>query len=390
MPYARPTLTELRQMVAQDIATGLPGADALLRFSNLKITGDVQAGLSHLHYGYLDWIAKQSNPVTATDEFLEFWAALKQVFRKSPTSASGSVTYTGIPGVVIPAGTALVRGDGVTYTTSSNATVSGGNTAVVAATATPDPNGLTGAFGNCDSGTVMTLEQAIGGVQSGGAVSIAFTGGADLETDSSLRSRMLAAYQDPPQGGDWNDYLTWARQVSGVTRAWVAPNGFGTGTVVVYVMLDLAESAHNGFPQGTDGVSQNDKGPGGTPRGVVASGDQLTVANHIVISQPVTALIYVVAPIANTVNFTINGIAGASTATKAAIASAIAGVFLQQGDVGGALNAHGVAGGTVGLSYIESAIAAISGTAGFVIASPAGNITSTTGHLPVLGTVTYT
>jgi uncharacterized phage protein gp47/JayE len=47
--------------------------------------------------------------------------------------------------------------------------------------------------------------------------------------------------------------------VPGVTRAWCAPNGFGSGTVVVYTMWDSAEAAHNGFPQGTDGVSQNER-----------------------------------------------------------------------------------------------------------------------------------
>src|SRR5260364_179792 len=57
MPYTRPTLTELRQQVAQDL-----GVDALLRFSNLRIVGDAQAALAHLHYGYLDWIARQGVP----------------------------------------------------------------------------------------------------------------------------------------------------------------------------------------------------------------------------------------------------------------------------------------------------------------------------------------
>jgi uncharacterized phage protein gp47/JayE len=45
--------------------------------------------------------------------------------------------------------------------------------------------------------------------------------------------------------------------------------------------------------------------------------------------------------------------------------------------------------GAVALSYIESAIAAISGTAGFVITSPTANIQGTTGQLPVLGTITW-
>ncbi|EON10601.1 baseplate J family protein, partial [Pandoraea sp. SD6-2] len=68
MPYQRPTLTELQQQVASDIASNVQGADPLLRFANLKITGRVQAGLAHLHYGYIDYIAKQAVPWTATGE----------------------------------------------------------------------------------------------------------------------------------------------------------------------------------------------------------------------------------------------------------------------------------------------------------------------------------
>jgi uncharacterized phage protein gp47/JayE len=381
MPFARQTLSALRTQVAQDIGMALQNADPLLRFSNLKILGDALAGLSYLEFGYLDWIALQANPFTATDEYLEAWAALKNIYRKAATSASGTATFTGTSGSIIPSGSTLNRGDGTTYVTQASVTLVGGS-ATVTAIATADSTGLTGAFGNCDIGTVLTLDQAIAGVQSGGVAATAFTGGADLETDDSLRTRMLFAYQNPPQGGAQSDYVGWAMEVAGVTRAWCAPNGFGTGTVVVYVMLDTAEAAHGGFPQGSDGVSQHDKGPDGLPRGVVATGDQLTVADFIITPQPVTALVYVVSPTVNTVNLTISGLASASTATKALISQSIAGVFIQQGTpLAGA--------GVIDLSYIESAIAAIPGTSGFVITVPSGNIANSTGQLPVLGTIIY-
>lgn len=374
MPFSRPTLAEIQQQVAQDINAQLPGADALLRFSNMGITGRVQAGLTHLHYGYLDWIAKQAVPYTATGEFLEAWAGLKGVTRKPAAQASGQVTFNGAVGTLIPAGTPLVRGDGVGYTSTADATVSGGGTATVLATANADATGQTGAFGNCAAGTVITLGTAIAGVQSGGTVAVAFTGGADLETDDSLRTRMLAAFQQVPQGGAMNDYIQWAMDVSGVTRAWCNPNGAGAGTVVVYTMWDSAEAASGGFPQGTNGVAS------GEPRDVAATGDQLVVANAIFPLQPVTALVYSCAPAAAPVNFTISGIASVSAATKALIAAAIDGVFFLYGTPKG---------GTIALSLIESAIAAIAGTTGFLITTPAGNISSALGSLPTRGVISY-
>jgi uncharacterized phage protein gp47/JayE len=39
----------------------------------------MDAGMSHLHYAYLDYIALQTNPFTATDEWLAGWMALTDI-----------------------------------------------------------------------------------------------------------------------------------------------------------------------------------------------------------------------------------------------------------------------------------------------------------------------
>src|SRR5579883_3034141 len=109
MPFQRPTLTDLRNQAAQDISANLPGADALLRFSNLSVLGKVLAGLAYLHYGYLDWIALEAVPFTATDEFLEGWAGLVGITRKPATAAIGAATFNGTAGTLLPAGTLLQR-----------------------------------------------------------------------------------------------------------------------------------------------------------------------------------------------------------------------------------------------------------------------------------------
>jgi len=371
MPFSRPSLTDLRNQVAQDIVSALPGSDPLLRFSNLAITGAAQAGLANLHYGYLDWIARQAVPFTATDEFLEGWAALKGVFREASTSATGSVTFTGAPGTVIPAGAVLVRGDGVTYTTLGAAVIGGGGTGVVAAVADADPTGQRGTFGNAAVGTTMMLGQAIAGIQSAGVVSTAFTGGADIETDDSLRSRMLAQYQTPPRGGAATDYVAWAKEVPGVTRAWAIPNVLGAGSVVVYIMFDDSEAAHDGFPQGVNGAASDES------RGTPATGDQLLVANHIWPLQPVTAFVNVTAPVAHPVDFTIQNL---PIAAQASVSAAIADVFLRDG----------APGQTIPLAHIWAAISGITGADGFLILSPTASITVPAGALPTVGTITFT
>lgn len=386
--YPRPTLSQLRAQAAADIQGSLPGADALLRFSNLNVLAAVLAALTNGNYGYLDWIAGQATPFTATAEYLEAWAALKNITRNAPTIASGSVQFTGTTGLSIPAGTSIVRGDGVLYTTGAAVTLAAG---VATATITAVN---AGSVANSAAATLFTLGTAIAGINSTGTATTAITGGTDAETDGSLRSRMLQAYAAAPQGGDLADYVTWALAVPGVTRAWNGGVVGGAGTVRVYFMMDVAESAFGGFPQGTNGVATNET------RATAATGDQLAVANYIYPLRPVTALVYAYAPINNPVAFTITGTAAWSAPTKTAVQAAMAAVFTAQAAPGGVTDASGNVVGLVQLSAIEAAIAAVSGTGGFVItamscpngtisASPDGNITANAGYLATLGTVTF-
>lgn len=368
MPFSRPTLSTLIAQAQSDIASNLPGADPLLRFSNLFILARAFAGLANLHFGYEDWIAREAVPFTATGENLEGWAALKGIVRLPATSAIGVATFAGTPGTSIPAGTLVVRGDGVQYTTNAGVVVGGGGTIAANITAA-----IPAAAGNSAIATVLTLGTAISGIQSNASATTALTGGSDVESDASLRTRMLQAYAAPPQGGSATDYVEWARQVPGVTRAWCEPNGMGAGTVIVRFMMDVTEAAFAGFPQGTDGVAT------GEGRGSPAVGDQLAVANYIFALQPVTALVYAVAPINHPIAFTITGTGSWSVALKSQVSAAIAVALLQTGSPGA----------TVDLSYIEAAIAAVAGTAGFVITVPAGNVSQTAGQLPTLGVVTF-
>lgn len=367
MPFQRPTLTDLRQQAAADIASELPGGDGLLRFSNLMVISNVLSGFANLQYGYLDWISQQAVPWTAGGEFLEGWAALKGIFREAATKASGTATFTGINGTVLPTGSLITRSDGETFITTDDGTVASGTVTV------PATDQVAGAQGNTLATTALTLGTAVAGINSNGVAATNFIGGADTEDDDSLRVRMLQTYQNPPQGGSQADYVTWALEVNGVTRAWCFPNWQGNGTVGVLFMMDVTEAAFNGFPQGTNGVATDET------RDIVATGDQLAVANHIFPLQPVTALVYAVAPTAHSINFTISNLDPNTLAMKTSIEEAIIACFLRVGSPGG----------TVPLAAIEASIVAIPGLIDFIITVPAGDVTNGAGQLPVLGTITW-
>lgn len=386
MPYNRPTLTQLRDDVLQDInsaqITNSSGTVlvALLQKALLRVVAYAQAGLSYEHYAYLDYIALQAVPWTATDEFLDGWAALKGVYREAATQTIGTATFSSSqPNIDIPAGTSVTRADGVLFVTTADANTGSGMNAVVTIQAV-----TAGSAGNFDPNTVFNLTSPILYVNAKSTTSVQTTAGADQELDSSLRTRMLAAYAAPPQGGDRQDYIEWALAVPGVTRAWIAPNGMGPGTVNLFTMFDEAEAANGGFPQGTNGVASNET------RDTPATGDQLTVANVIFGEEPVTALVYSTAPTPQPVNFTISGLGSNNNATmQAQIEAALSAMFLQLANVGGTVDpADGAAWPAIEPNDWYGALSAISGLNNFNVSAPAGPITPASGSLFTLGAVT--
>ena len=381
MPFKRKTLSELREENRQFMQAELESVGALLRFGNLKVLADMDAGMAHLHYAYLDYIARQSTPFTSTDEWLAGWMALKQIYRKAATAArSPAAAVTGTPGKTLPKGAVINRDDGYQYTTDGAITINTAGSATVAVTAvlpdiTDDVTGG-GASGNADAGTILTLDANAPGIDSSVTLIEPATGGANIESEEDFRLRGLLAYQNPPQGGSDTDYKSWALSVSGITRAWIRRRGMGPGTVVIYIMCDGDDKTNHGFPVGTDGVSQLEEWGA-----VKATGDQGRVADYMYPLAPVTSLNYVCSPIRREVNFDIAGIQSADSTVVQAIKDAINDLFFDEGNPDGT--------GKIYLSDLNRVISSVSGTTGYSLEQPAANIVLAIGELPVLGEVIF-
>jgi uncharacterized phage protein gp47/JayE len=160
--------------------------------------------------------------------------------------------------------------------------------------------------------------------------------------------------------------------VPSCTRAWCTPNGAGVGTVVVYVMFDANDTG--GFPQGSDGVSQYET----RVAFPVASGDQLLIADYIYPLQPVTAYVYVAAPVPYPIDVTLIGLNPNTEEIQQAIAAAIDDMLLVIGEPGG----------IVYPSQLYDAILSTPGIVEFTITNPALPVQLPIGALPILGTLT--
>jgi uncharacterized phage protein gp47/JayE len=249
MPWSTPSLRDVRSLVRDSIRASLPGADALVPNSVLRVLSDNQGALCHLTLQYIDWLALQLLPDTAETEWLDrhgdIWLvnADGTTGRKAATFASGSVEFTSdVPGVIIPEGTQLASEIGlIAYETTQQA-VTGGSPVPVTIRAL-DP----GSAGNQPAGSTLSMAGVIPFVSSSVTV-ILLDGGTEEETDDELRIRVLKRIRQPPQGGAAHDYVQWALAVPGCTRAWCYPLEMGMGTVTVRVMFDDLRADNDGFP----------------------------------------------------------------------------------------------------------------------------------------------
>ena len=238
---------------------------------------------------------KQNFPDTATKTFLERWAAIFGIQRIAATQATGNCVATGTATFSIPISTTLII-SGVTYTSTSSATISdqsisvtsivrSGQTATVTTVSNHNlannvPVTISGAdqseynvtdaaitvialdvfqyqvvgtpvtpatgtiladftsasvpiesdeFGvdqNLDSGSKLTLQSPIAGVDNSLFVDFGeIGGGTDQEIDASLRDRMLDRIQNPVAHYNASDIIAQAKLVAGVTRVFVNEAG---------------------------------------------------------------------------------------------------------------------------------------------------------------------
>jgi uncharacterized phage protein gp47/JayE len=362
MPWNTPTLAQTRQQ-NRDYVTGQLGAP-LVPNSNARILADGNAALASLNFQYLGWLAKQLLPDTAEDAFLDRFGAIWLLNadgtrgRKAATYASGSVTLTGLQGSDFPVASQLV-GYSIPpfgYETTQDCEIGAGATPVtIRAT-------VAGAGGNLVPGEPLAIVTAADGGVDATATVVSLTGGTDPESDTDLLARILQRIQQPPMGGDKQDYVAWTLEVAGVTRAWCYPLEMGIGTVTVRFMCDVLRAAEFGFPQ---------------------TADVTAVTTFLDTVRPVTVQdLYVVAPIAEPIDLAISNLAIAANTTlgvvKAAISASITAMLAEVA----------IPGQTIFNEWVSAAIRYTQGVVSFDLAF-ADMPMPDNGHLATLGTITY-
>jgi uncharacterized phage protein gp47/JayE len=348
MPWTTQSLEQVRSENRDNITARLRSG-AMVPNSALRVLADANAGLAYLVLLYIDWLSKQLLPDTAEGEWLDRHANIWVGGRKAATYANGTADFTGTPGVIVPAGTILVGGN-VSYQLTVNITL--GSAAVPGPVTALDA----GTVGNIDAGTVLTFQTPVDGVDST-AVVASMGGGTDVETDDELRARVLQRIRNPPMGGSEADYVRWAGEVPGVTRAWAAPEQ-GPGTITVRFLMDDLR-APDGWPN---------------------ADDIQTVADHIDAVRPVTVKdCYVEAPVKQFISITVANLSPDTGETRAAITQSLQDMLMQKA----------APGQTIYAVWISAAILGAPGVDSFNLVTDTDFVMPAPGYMGVLETVLF-
>jgi uncharacterized phage protein gp47/JayE len=367
MPWTTPTLKQVRATTRDNVLSGLRAA-AMVPNAITRIVSDAMSGLAYLTLLYIDWLAKQLLPDSAEDEWLErhgkIWLVNSDgtTGRKSAALSDGTITVTGTAGMALPLATQLQSvGGSILFETTQAITVGTGPTVVSVRALTP------GAAGNLDPGTYLSFTSAIPGID-GQAVVVALTDGADQESIDDLRARVLERIQEPPMGGDAEDYVAWALRVPGVTRAWASPSEMGIGTVTVRFMCDELRASNAGFPlqQDIDAVSA-----------------YLNTVRPVAVKD-----FFVVAPVPEPIDFLIDGLDDDSTATRAAITAACTTMLQAEGRPAYAVDGVPQEAQTIFAAWVSAAVLGAAGVNSFDLVMDDHPMPSN-GSLAVLGNISY-
>lgn len=345
----RPTIQDLIARIEADFKSVFGSQlDPALRRSVEKGFTKALAGASNGLHGYIEKVAQQL--IDPTEErFLVPKASLFNITRLAAVKAAGTITAPGTNGSTVPAGTVWQRNDGTSYRTNALATVTGG---VVTMACTAETAGVAG---NCAASTPVTLAAPVAGVSSSGTVAVGgMTGGADIESLANLRTRYLERRRTTPRGGGTGDYVAWAREVSGVTRAWEYANFFGPNTVGVAAVLD------------------------DDPAVIPDSTKRSQIQTYVQAKAPITTTVTVLALTAAPLNPSIS-----VTPDTPAIRLAV------EAELKDMVRRTSTPGGTTYVSVIREAISLAEGEQTHNLVSPAADVTHTTLEFATLGTISW-
>lgn len=266
MSLTTPKTSEISDNIISQLESTLNQTIPLLPKSFMRVLAKAMAAVFILLYKYGGFMHLQMFVRTATDEDtvingvtinpLRFWGDLVGV--SAPVAATRAeltidITVENQVGS-LPAGTQLLNtGNGVTYITLSVVLLNAATVQVdIQAVADQSGGNGAGAIGNLQVSDVVSFANPLPNVARDATVAAIVVTGADAETTTAYRQRVLDRFQKRPQGGALADYELWGEEVAGIINVYPYTSDC-PGQVDVYVE---ATEASSGSPDGIPTTAQ--------------------------------------------------------------------------------------------------------------------------------------
>lgn len=305
-------------------------------------------------YTQLEWVKKQCFPQTATGDCLDYHAEMRGLTRTAAVKAAGYIRFgvkdTREDDLEIPSGTVCMTSGMTSFKTTGDGVLAAGELYCDI----PAEAAEAGEAGNVSAGTVTYMSVAPVGV-SACTNPERFSGGTNAESDDSLRERILDSYARLPNGANAAFYEKEVMSVHNVAAVKVIPRARGIGTV------DIVVSSTSGIP--SDEILEG-------------------IRAHLQDIREICVDINVLSPTEKAVDVSVeldigNGytLDDASLELKSALESYFTG---------------GILGEDILLAKLGSIIFGIPGVSNYRILSPENDVSTDTGELPVLGSLSIT
>ena len=349
---ATPTPQETREIYFSAVETELPDTNPRQQSTFLNANGKgIALAVDGLHIE-IENTKDQIFVRTATGDFLDLHGGEYFLTRVQATQSNGMVTATGTIGSVVPAGAILQSSTGATYTVDSEVTFA-------AISEVLDITSETfGVEANVTESATLTFESPLAGVNSSVTVNPGgLTGGIERQSDQDFRQRIVIRKSLPPQGGSTNDYKVFAKEAKPeLTRVFI-DQFFGPGTVRILFMMD--DTYSDGLPLTPDIADVFDYIDDDSRR-------------------PITARIFVEAPVLQSVDFEIR-----LSPNTAAVQKAV------ESEIKNVIRTTGAPGQPLLRSKLNEAVSIAAGEDDHLITSPVLNVFMPVSTIPAAGTFTF-
>lgn len=261
MTQAIPTTQDLADDSVAEIDASIEQTTPLLAKAFTRVVAKVNAGVDVLIYKYASWMLLQFFPSTAsmrettilgrTIRPLVEWGKLVgagEPLAGERAQLSVTVTVQVQTGNLSANRQLVYPATGVVYVTTASVALNAPTvTATVRASSDQQGGDATGTIGNLPPGAILEFANPLPNIVRTAVVSAQVVTGADPESESAYRARVVRRTQRKPQGGAYADYQQWGEEVAGIAH--VYPYTGAPGQVDVYVEATPESSGSaDGFP----------------------------------------------------------------------------------------------------------------------------------------------